>query len=443
MKRMRFLLPVFIACGIFITTMSLPTMARPPIDEELAGIREEISLLNLLRGFYLSPAQLDTFIELSRQAKALRDKGRNDFEASRTPILKSFANLRDALFLPPGKEKEAQDAASEIEKRLKEGVGQAQDGIAALEEKGAGVLSSAQNSILDDFKPCLIPPKDLRNPMRVGQAGAELGILGKLTDLIHAAPDDIWQTRGDGLLTRISDRLEEESGEMSPAMREDIRNRLGTIAKEIRGLNPVDFALKREKIAQELLLINPKKALKHGHKKTGQIARFLLSDTAVELLPRWKKGLANMPSLASGSTDLECSEEADLETEMRKKGEQALKHLTRMHNERRGYGGLADLASFLAPVQKAIANGNQRDMLFALTAAADKLTAAGTGKDLTNLWKRVVQLTNRVVDLQLLNRMQDPFGFAAEFKAAQDETNPDRACFKLQALAQNMQRFLH
>ncbi|MBF0500531.1 MAG: hypothetical protein HQM09_10385 [Candidatus Riflebacteria bacterium] len=431
---------LILTAGMFIVLPD-PATAKPAYDDELIEIREDISLLNLLRGLYLSPTQIDGLIDMANKAKSLRDNGKAQFQGVRADMVKSFANLRDSLFLSPGNEKKAQDAASAFDKNQKDGVGKIQDGIALLEEAATGILSSAQQAIVENFKPCLIPPKDLRNPVRVGQAAGELGILGKVADLIHAAPNDLWRVHGESLLNKITSHMEQESGEMNSVMRDDTRKRLGVIAGEIRGLSDVDFTLRREKLAQELQLINPQKALHHGHRKTGPVAQFLLSDTAAELLPRWKKAIAALPKAASAIED-DAADDMAVDADIRKKGEQAIKSLTNMYNARRKTGRLPEVKAFLAPVHKSVDSGNLREMVVAFTGAAEKLTSVSTGIDLTRIWKQIVRLTNRVSELPLLNREYDPFGFAADFEIAQNETDPDKACHHLQSIAQNMQKFL-
>jgi len=56
------------------------------------------------------------------------------------------------------------------------------DKIAKLEEEVEGILSSAQFSIVEDFKPCLILPKSLQDPLRVGQANDAGGKLVKVVE---------------------------------------------------------------------------------------------------------------------------------------------------------------------------------------------------------------------------------------------------------------------
>lgn len=440
MKRLS--IPVFFCVfALLLAWSGSPGFAvKPGFDEELADIREEISLLNLLRGLYLTTDQIDRLSALAKKAKNLRDGARAEFDAKRSEIISSFSELRDSLFLAPGQEKVQQDRASNLDKRFKDTTGGIQDAVAAMEDEAAQVLTSAQLAIVSDFKPCLIPPKDLRNPVRVGQAAGDAGKLGVVADLIHRCPEDMWATRGFRLLDTLVTRFQEESGAMTPAMQEDLRSRLKAIAKKIRGLKKVDYALQRPQISEELLVINPQKALKHGHRKTGKIAQFLLSDAAERVLPRWKAASAAQP--AHEPIDLEETDGPGDRDNLREKGEKALKQLTRLHKERRGKAGLPDQARFLAPVQQALNRGLLPEIVRELVKAGDQLTMAGGSPALAKAWQVIIRLINRASGLPLLHKEHDPFGFAAEFSTLQQEKNPDTSCQRLQGLAQSLLKFV-
>ncbi|HNV72950.1 MAG TPA: hypothetical protein PKO06_24790, partial [Candidatus Ozemobacteraceae bacterium] len=285
---------------LLVLASDVSLRAAPKIPLELEEIREDISLLNLLRGLYLSKDQLGQLLDLANQAQRIRQSTLQPFLDRKDQIIGDFRSLRDSLYLAPGNEKKAQEKAREVDQQMKEAVGGVNDLIYALEEKASSILTSAQICILDDFKACLIPPKDLGNPVRVGQAGAAEGLLGKLTDLIHCAPDRLWKERGDRLLKRVSEKLEEKSGEISPALKQDLNRRLHEIANKIRACNDVDFTLKKHDLAKELLVINPDKGLKHGHRKNGPVARWLLADVTVRVLPQWLKAMERVDFTAAG-----------------------------------------------------------------------------------------------------------------------------------------------
>ncbi|MBI3039108.1 hypothetical protein HYY75_08685 [bacterium] len=278
-------------CSLLLSEVSLAKPKDEKSFHELEEIRAEISLLNLLRGLYLSKDQAKKVIEIANRAQAFRDETKQLLERDYENVKEDFTGLRDSLFQPVGKEKPFQNKASVLNDRIKEAREVTQEKIAGLEDEARLVLSSAQLEIIDGFKPCLVPPKDLSNPVRVGQASAEGGKLEKLVELIHSTPETVWKERGDSLLAKVANHIEAESGEMTPDMKSDIKARLSKTAGKIRQASDVDFVLKKNTLESEMLLINPKKTLSHEHRKSGKIAQWLLSPTAFSVLPKWLESL--------------------------------------------------------------------------------------------------------------------------------------------------------
>ncbi|MBF0544428.1 MAG: hypothetical protein HQM08_08340 [Candidatus Riflebacteria bacterium] len=433
----------FVIFLCFLFSESLATIAREvKPDPEIEKLREEISLLNLLRGLYLTTDQIDKLYEKAKIAEEIREKHFQDLQNLKKDVVSNFSSLKDSLYQSPGLEEKAQSEANKAEKPLKDTNGAAKDKVAQLEDDTMKILTEAQMSILDGFKPCLIPPKDLKNPVRVGQAGNE-GHLIKLAELIFLAPDDVWKTRGDKFLDKVMIKMQEEAGEMSKSTQEDLKNRLYKISDKIRSLKKVDFELQKPKLADELLLINPHKALKQGHRQNGQVARFLLTTTALEVLPKWKASVIKYPKLLDcGCEDGKGTENDKLEADFQKMGENLTKQLTNLYKKRVGFGGLPSQAQFLAPVIKSFQERDQKGLAKAVLDDMDQLTRAECDKPLQNTWANIVRRISQATNLPLLNKENDPYDFFSEFQDAQKETMPEKACIAMQNLAHCIYGFL-
>jgi len=412
-------------------------MAAPRIPIELEEVREEISLLNLLRGLYLSKDQAGKILELARKAQALRDTAAVPFLKDRERIVEAFGKLRDALYLPPGAEKEAQEKAKGLDHEMKEAAGTAQDAIVGLEREVDAVLTEAQACIIEDFKPCLIPPHDLRNPVRVGQANDTPNMLGKIADLIHAAPPAFWEDRGGILLNKVAGKLEEESGAMSSTFKGDVRGRLNEIASRIRATSDVDYAVKRGGLAQELLLIDPRKALKQGHQKTGKNARWLLSDVTVRVLPRWIEAMDRLSVSDTGET----AEDAGLRLDQKDVAARALVQLRKMYNKRSQSGTLPPYETFIRPVVDGVRQNDQLAFLRGVRSCAATLLAVRPDKDLVRLLTQTARGYARWLELPLFHPVQDPYGLAADLEAAGREADPAKACAGLAKLTDLLETF--
>ncbi|MBF0408889.1 MAG: hypothetical protein HQM10_16190 [Candidatus Riflebacteria bacterium] len=438
-----------VLCCMIIGSATLSYGKNRP-DNEIAEIREEISLLNLLRGLYLSADQINQLSVLAGKAQEIRDSEQDEVQKNRELIISALSDLRNTLYLAPGSEEAAQKKAGKLEKVVKDIKGENMDSLAALEDQAAAILSDAQLSIVEDFKPCLIPPKDLKNPVRVGQAGND-GILIKTAELIFLTPENLWKTRGDKFLSKILQKIEEEAGEMTASGKEDLKTRLKKISEQIRSLNKVDFELQKSSLAKELLIINPKKAMKHGHRKTGKILQFLLSDTACSVLSKWKECADKIPQFSHSESE-ECPsyeeaaslvESANKKDDFQNMGENLIKQLTRLHKKRSGNSSLPQINEFLAPVQKHL---QQSDRAALITTVLDRLKLLASVKcdpDLQKVCVNVLRRMAQATKFPLLNPVQDPFGLNEELSALKDDPSPDTACSGLLQMAESISGFLN
>ena len=115
-----------LAFGIFFLTLPgspVSALVDKKIPLELDEIREEISILNLLRGLYLSKDQGQKLLVLAQKAQQLRESALAPFLKEKDQIFGSFSKLRDALYLAPGAEKEAQEQAKKVDHEIKEAIG--------------------------------------------------------------------------------------------------------------------------------------------------------------------------------------------------------------------------------------------------------------------------------------------------------------------------------
>ncbi len=443
MKRTRFphltfamLAMVFLLTFSFLQTRQ--AAAKPILKTaELEEIRQEISLLNLLRGLYLTKDQINQMLILAEKAREIRESMKKSFEADEESILSTFADLRESLYLDPGKEKVAQEKAKVLDKRIKDAVGNSQDRIFALEQEAATVLTLAQISILEDFKPCLIPPKDFQNPVRVGQAAGDGGLTAKLADLIHATPRDVWKERGSLLIQNISDKMEIELGMMSPEMKSDTKRRLEKISQKVLDCSDVDYVLKRHALAGEFLLINSKKALKHGHKKTGEVARWLLSDNACKVLPRWLKTLGN----PSSSEIAQIDEELPVGASTLELGAKATELIKKLYNQRKNTNSLPSLKELNVPIKEASEKGDRNLLADVTLKAIDRLVAVKADPPAVRALAQIARQISHGTGFPLLNPNHDPYGFSADLRASIDNGNPAHACRNIRVLIDTLRRF--
>lgn len=286
---------------------STPALARPlpsgPQEEAFLKARdrvlrlhEEISTLNLLNGLNLSREQMTQILNLARQAQVLRRQvtsGSREVTGSLQEAESAFTALK-AEIMKGAARGEIPARAQKINARLKElrekNLDQVTAGYEALTRKLTQVLTPEQLQVVETFKPCLIPPLDLRDPVRAGQAAPQ-GLVKRLRQL-REMPENAWQARREMIARNAVEkfhkhpRLSEEEKAAEAA-------RLLALMEKARRLPAVEFEMEKERLAEE---IHPKERLKvqraeararfqeENSWKKSRLSRFLLGDAVVSVL---------------------------------------------------------------------------------------------------------------------------------------------------------------
>jgi hypothetical protein len=165
---------ITVGFAVIIFLLSAVSVIAEDQNSTFQEQRELITSINLLNGLHLSGEQLQLLLQVNREAELLRQdylRANEDKieEAERYcgTLLEYYTQDRPA---PDDVERNAQQLNSELR--------EAEDAYnARLAELGARieqVLTDGQRKTLDEFKPCLVPSRDLREPSRAGQAGSSL-----------------------------------------------------------------------------------------------------------------------------------------------------------------------------------------------------------------------------------------------------------------------------
>lgn len=252
-------------------------------EAEVARLRNEINLLNLMNGLHLSRAQLASLREIGERAYEVRCK-----VAERRPNPSAFASLG---FTPlPLEPTEREGGRSQLGKEIKHlrsetGRGRlpAETGVRVVQilaafapaerpmlpkecrvEYGAEVLevlTPAQRRVLLDFSPCLIPPKELRDPVRVGEAGGDEEAL-RVLDEIRAFDDEDYATLRAELAEKNLARLEAHEGRWPEPERRRVLGEMEQLLDDVRGLDAAAFAVRSPEFVERLLGLQLKTAMK-------------------------------------------------------------------------------------------------------------------------------------------------------------------------------------
>lgn len=228
---------------------------------EVATLRGKINNWNLINGLHLSGEQ-------TKQIAVASDR----FDAGR----KAAPNRR-------------------ARRRSRQARAPAGPNRAALERAVEQILSPGQLKVLEDYKSCLIPPKNLKNPVRVGQAN-------------DSSRFETWLTRARRMPQRrlqehieaTIDREAEHFGGMSEDERQARAALLRKTARDAAGMSATEFELDKADLAERITPQNPietlTKEISHLSRQRGlggPVARFMLKRTFIDQLKLRGRQLAD------------------------------------------------------------------------------------------------------------------------------------------------------
>jgi hypothetical protein len=181
---------------------------------------------------------------------------------------------------------------------------------AALERAVEQVLNPGQREVLLDYNACLIPPKNLKNPVRIGQASDKSRF-------------ETWLTRARKLphkrLVKLIDKTLEQEIEhatLRPAQAEERKELLVRTVRRAAAMSATEFELDKADLAKRITPPDRKRLLKREiatlsrkHNQSGPIARFMLKPKFIEQLRTRGRQLAE--GLVAEHTDLTAGPQAE------------------------------------------------------------------------------------------------------------------------------------
>lgn len=123
--------------------------------------------------------------------------------------------------------------------------------MSKMGRKVADVLTDNQKEVVGKFSCCLIPPKSLSDPVRVGQADvAEWQV--KLLEDARKCPDGWWPVARKRTLAALEKSAIVADPGLTEEKKQAERKRVGEILDKARSLSDVDFEMEKEKLASQI-----------------------------------------------------------------------------------------------------------------------------------------------------------------------------------------------
>ncbi len=243
-------------------TDDYPADMRDHHQAEITLLRAEINNWNLINGLHLSKEQIGRIVLLCE----------------------AFAVERDSV---------AQQRSSK--RHSKRNRNRGKPPIVDLERAVEKVMNPGQQAVLADYKACLIPPKNLKDPVRVGQA-SDNSHLARLLTRARKMPSHRLQR----VIAELLDREAEHFGQLSSDARAERADLLVATAREAAEMSDAEFEISKAEMAERIAPVDRPAELKkeisklsRRKGKTGRVAQFMLKPLFIEQLRQRGRQLAD------------------------------------------------------------------------------------------------------------------------------------------------------
>ena len=217
---------------------------------EVANLRRDIQLLNLINGLDLSAEQIQFILDKAREAKAFREeiKGRAQENAAATSQV--LSELRETLMRGEVISSELRDEFFSVERENHAFKEEWEQEMARLALEVEGNLEGHQLYALEHYVPCVIPPK---GEARIGQAEdthAGQALLQRIRDI----PDDQFEARKQKIAQRVLERVLARlpKGHILALDQEEETEWILCFLEKVRGLDEMTFAVEKEQLVEEI-----------------------------------------------------------------------------------------------------------------------------------------------------------------------------------------------
>lgn len=283
-------------------------------QQQVAKLREAISLTNLTNGLNLSEVQLRQIVPVLKEYQEVYKTFKQQQDVRAEQMAKAFNDLKDALqsggpFLRPSVENQAskldsQESKANEEFNLK---------LIPFQTKIENILTEAQKTVLEEFSACLLPPADQKNPVRVGQINANehaLNIIKK----IRSVPENDYRELRNTILQNYFFTFEDKHGKLTEAEKEQEKNRLFGLADKVRVMSDAEFELNKNALADEFIIRNKAEELEkqlkdllHYRTKTkkglNKVGHYFLNPQMLGILEAKLANLKNFSPLPPADMD--------------------------------------------------------------------------------------------------------------------------------------------
>jgi len=248
------------------------------IKGESGDLQDQIIIYNLVSGLSLDKNQMQFILSEARYIKGIKDNLDKEIKQAQ------LGQKQDLLLL----KEEAKKDIPQVNRDLAKKIHEQSESIKKLHADYIRVIKSSSNNlkkkltdkqlyVIDNFKPCLVPPK---GAARVGQAQNNDNVI-RIFEKIRDMPAHRFYMNKEKIANRFADKIILKQPYLDDEEIIQIKKEAFKIVEELRELSYADFVVKKYEKAEEL------KNLVKEDKKVNldkKIARFLLHPQTIVVL---------------------------------------------------------------------------------------------------------------------------------------------------------------
>jgi len=245
---------------------------------QVKELKQKIILYNLINGIYLDKEQIEFFLKEARKVNAFQGKIKEELEEKEEEEKEILAVLKEEakkeVFQPPS------SLVSRLRRIKVEKAKIYKEFDAFVEEEAEKIkkiLRREQVYLLENFKPCLIPPQ---GPSRIGESSDKKGRLNFLTR-VRKMPSETYRIKKEEIIQKFIERYRLFHPHLEEEKIDKLREELEKIMEEARDMEDVEFSLKRNSFVERLKSVERKGKVIKVEKK---IKRLLLNPHLIPVL---------------------------------------------------------------------------------------------------------------------------------------------------------------
>jgi len=278
---------------------------NPGCEGKVRELFEDITLLNLVNGLNFTEEQVKHILECNKKARTVEKEMEAGNEWVFNEIISAYKELKSALENNEGIPKDIERRAVAMEdeaNKIRKGY---MDSVASIERELTNVLLEAQVEVINTFNPCLIPPKDLKDPVRAGQAQDSQQGLDMLRR-IRRIPSEVFEEKKSKIVERHLETVQKHAGKLTDEEKKQEKERFLKAMEKARAMSDKEFELNgpdlaREFIAESKKTIGKDKQMREELEKMhqdrrggpGRVGRYLLNPKIVPILEKRLELLKN------------------------------------------------------------------------------------------------------------------------------------------------------